>query len=330
MPYTERLQKLIEKRQEKERRRKERERKKAEYKRIQDERKKEWELQEREKSAGVYQIKKRKYKRRKQKRHYTINRDRTDKKREELLERKREAAALREAEKELKGDKKAYHMVIITKNHEKVATMGVTWWKTNAYELFNDLVEENRATVKFPVKVYLNDDNEKVSVKYEILLLQKTEEEQKPFSKRNEEGKFLDSIIVDADDYNILEKMEWYVEETFDVYGYHPTKDRKDFNFILNNLILKDLDAYSSRLVFQYLHRVIIQFNDDIEFVNCKTKSEARRLMGALEKACVSQGKGYVTFVGNVTKSRIAQWVLNEIEEKSGWRREKASSSRIE
>lgn len=248
------------------------------------------------------------------------------------VEERRRTAMRNAAERELKGDKKAFHMVIITRNREKVATMGRSWWQTDAYELFNELIEQNQATVSYPVRVHLakakNGSGKNVAIRtnYEILLLQKTEEEPIPYYERNKQDKFIASVVVDDDTYNIIDKHEWLVEETFFVYGYNPVHDRKTFSFILNDIVLKDLGYGDARLVYQYHHRVIVQHDTDIDLVTCKSPKEAERLLDALQKECT--GKAHVIFLGNVNKSRIAQWVLDKIEEKTGWERSKARENR--
>ena len=57
---------------------------------------------------------------------------------------------------------------------------------------------------------------------------------------RNEQGQFVDNVIVDKEQHVIIAKSEWLIEETFNVYGYHPVKDRKTYDFILNDIRKED------------------------------------------------------------------------------------------
>ena len=74
------------------------------------------------------------------------------------------------------------------------------------------------------------------------MILQRTPEGQQINSFRNKSGKFIPNIIIDDENYTIIAKHEWLVEETFNVYGYHPVKDRKTFDFVLNEMVLKDCE----------------------------------------------------------------------------------------
>ena len=142
--------------------------------------------------------------------------------------------------------------------------------------------------------------------------------EEKVTHLRDETGRFVENVIVDNDDFLILTKDEWLVEETFSVYGYHPNKDRKDFNFILNEMILKDCGIDNVKRVFVFNNRLIIQYDSDFDFVTCKTADECKRLYNTLQKY-VGKNK-YVLFTGELTKE-MSTWMLNEIEEKTGWDR---------
>lgn len=228
-------------------------------------------------------------------------------------------------EHRLIGDIQAYHLIIITKNRKKVKNMGSAWWRSNAMKRYNELIEQNRAEVKFPVKVYeTNEKQQKESkrskkVKYEILVIQKINENEDNVTHfRNEQGMIVDNYISDSKTYKIVAKDEWYVDETFNVYGYHPSSDRKNFDFILNELLLKGVDRYNIKRVFCFNHRVIIQKDDDFDFVTCKTAKEAERLYDTLMEHTGSN-KGII-FSSRLSKD-MASWLLNEMELKTGWSR---------
>ena len=42
------------------------------------------------------------------------------------------------------GDEYAYYSVYITKNNKRVRFVGCSWWKTDAYKIYNDAIEKNR------------------------------------------------------------------------------------------------------------------------------------------------------------------------------------------
>lgn len=253
-----------------------------------------------------------------------------EKRRKNKIRAKNRRAYRKHRQKELRehrliGDIQAYHIIIITKNRKKIKNMGCAWWRSNAMNRYNELIEQNRAEVKFPVRLYeTNEKKQKQSkrsekVKYEILVIQKiTGDEDNVTHFRNEQGMIVENYIGDNKSYKIVAKDEWYVDETFNVYGYHPSTDRKNFDFILNELVLKGLDKYSIKRIFCYKHRVIIQKDDDFDFVTCKTTQEAERLYDTLMEYV---GKNKDIIFSNRLSRDMSSWILNEMEQKTGWSR---------
>lgn len=296
---TSRLEKLLEQRKLKEERLKEKERRKLEKKK--------------EKEMLIKKRHKQKLKKKQNQKYYAKIKE------------------LKATERNEKGDKRAYHMVVIMKNHKKIKRIGASWWMTDAYNIFNEAIKKNRTEIKYPIQI--SESNEKKqkegkrssSTIYEIMILQRTPNNQAVTEFRNNDGKFIINRIIDSNDYTIIAKELWLVEETFNVYGFHPIKDRKNFDFILNNMLLKDINDNDVRRVFVFNNRVIIQYNNDIDIITCKTSSEAIRLHDTLQKNTINIKN--IIYTGRVRSKQIASWVLNKIEEKTGWKR--TSCSRI-
>ena len=231
---------------------------------------------------------------------------------------KKRNAVLEQREKN--GDFRSYHMVVIMKNHKKVKRIGASWWKADAFEKYNEAVKKNMEEVKFPVKfTEVNNEAELTPLKYEIMIVQRNDEEDNETRLRNENGEFVENVIVDNSNYRIIAKHDWYVEDNFNVYGYHPKKDRKDFKFIANEMILKDNCIENIKRIFIYNNKLVIQYNDDFDFVICKTVKEAERLHDALMKYVGKQK--YIFFTGHLNKNLSTEF-LNKLEEKTGWTRE--------
>lgn len=224
------------------------------------------------------------------------------------------------------GDVYAYHLIVIMQNNRRVKRIGAAWWLTSAYEKYNAAIEENRRTVKFPLEIteYTKKRTKEIRYakeqKYEIMLIQKVKEgEDTTAYLRDKNGKFVENIIVDdKNKHVIIAKDDWYVPETFHVYGYHPFKDRKDFDFILNKIVLNNATKEGIRRVFTFNNKLIIQYDLDFDFVVCKTPKEAKRLYDALEKYAGSNE--YVFFTGTLNRQQSSM-MLNKLEEKTGWSR---------
>lgn len=221
------------------------------------------------------------------------------------------------------GDVYGYYMVLLMKNRQRVGKFGKAWWKTSAYKLFNDEIEKNREEVKFPVKICSSGNSGKTwSNEYEIVIVQRLKEEtftEKATFIRDEHGRFIEHAIIDNDRYVIVDKAEWYIEEKFNVYGYHPIKDRKTFQFILDNIVLKDLERDTSRRIFTFKNKLVVQYDSDFDFVICKTPDETERLYDAIQKE--TESNPYLLFTGRLAKD-MYDWFIDEMIEKTGWTRE--------
>lgn len=236
---------------------------------------------------------------------------------------KRRKAEVKRREK--MGDSFGYYRIIIMKNNKKFKSLSYAYWRLNAMEKYHDFIEENRKEVKFPVAIFeTNQKKQKEAkrsqrAKYEIMVLERISDDESNVSHfRDEDGKFVEYSIKDDTSYRIIAREDWYIEETFNVYGYNPYRDRKNFDFILNEMVLKIGEHDNIKRVFHFNHRLIIQNGDDIEIVTCKTAKEAERLHDALQKAC--EGKQNLFFTGKLRRTR-SSWILNEMEKKTGWTR---------
>lgn len=224
------------------------------------------------------------------------------------------------------GDVKKYCMILLVKNKRRVKRMGATWWRTDAQKIYNEILEKNREEVKFPVKIRTKSNGNtiaenKIDTKWELLIVQKNDKEDDNVAQfRNDDGKFIDVQIIDKKEYKIIAKDEWYVEEKFNVYGYHPKKDRKDYTFIVNELFLKTLNNIHDVLRVNVLsNKVIISHSEDFDFVVCKNNEEAERLYDALQKDKLLSKNKNVLFFGDIVGSTQKKLMYNKIAEKTGW-----------
>lgn len=220
------------------------------------------------------------------------------------------------------GDEKAYYCVFITKNHKKIRNIGRSWWKSDAYKIFNDAIERNHQKTFFPKTTETNRKNgahDTIHVKYEILLVKKTKDGEKTVKPlRNEDGKFIDNVITDWENHVIVDKNDWFVEETFGIYGFHPRKDKKTYTFILNNLLLNNEDVGEEmRSVMVYKNKVIIQYLNDFDFITCYDTKQAKQLYDMLQEDITKLKKKYIVFMGETNSEK---WV-EKFENKTGWKR---------
>lgn len=217
------------------------------------------------------------------------------------------------------GDEYAFFNVIITKDRKKIKRIGAAWWKVKAYKIYNEAIEKNRQNIVFPKTNYISREGGGYSKKdylYEILLVKKTKEDETTVNAfRNKEGKLIDTIISDLDNHIILEKTEWFVEETFTVQGYHPLKDKKPYSFLLNKFFVEaEDDIDNMKKVLVYKNKVIIQYFDDFDFITCRDNDQAITLYEKFQRDVEKLNKKYVFFMGMSTSPK---W-LDKMEEKTG------------
>ena len=220
------------------------------------------------------------------------------------------------------GDEFGYFSIYITKNKKRVKFLGCSWWKTDAYKIYNGAIEKNKSNTIFP-KTYSTDrrkgSHTKKDLYYEIILVKKVQDGEKTANSfRNKDGKFIESIITDWENHKIIDKHDWFLEETFAIYGYHPKKDRKTYSFIMNKFLVEQEDcADEMKKIMVFKNRVIIQYTDDFDFITCFDNKQARKLYDMLQKDAIRLKMKYVAFMGQ-TKS--TKWI-DKIEEKTGWNR---------
>lgn len=225
------------------------------------------------------------------------------------------------------GDVRGFYMILLMKNNHKIKNIGRAWWLSSAMDIYNNAVKENHETVKFPVDIFETGEGKQKQMrsqkaKYEIIVVSKIydDEESNVSHFRDENGKFVEYSIKDAD-YKIIARDDWYIEETFNVYGYHPFKDRKNFDFILNEIVLKKGEYDDIKQIIILNNRLIVYTDSDMDIVTCKTSKEAERLHDVLQKTC--EGMDNLVFMGKLRKrSPRGAWILDEMEKKTGWDRQ--------
>lgn len=228
------------------------------------------------------------------------------------------------------GDEYAYYSVYITKNRKRIRFLGGRWWKTDAYKIFTNAIEGNRKKVKFPqteITEKLSGKKAKtVPVKYEILLVKKTkDEDETTASFKNEMGKYVDNIVTDWENHIIVDKADWFVETKFGIYGHHPQKDKKTYDFILNDMLLGNEDVGDEmRRIMVYKNKLIIQYLDDFDFVTCYNENQCAELYDKLQTDITKLKKKYIVFMGKIVPELISTWI-DRFEGKTGWNRYKLS-----
>lgn len=220
------------------------------------------------------------------------------------------------------GDVYGFYRIVLTKNHKQIDEFSFSWWMLNAYKKFNKYIEENHEGVICEKRISQSNKQDAEPVKYELLLLKKInpKEDDGVRELRDENGMFVENVIKNRVSYAIIAKSDWYIPETYNVYGYNPVSDRKTGRWIFDNIINVNCSKDNLKNVFMCDNKLIIQYDADFDFVLCKNKAECLRLYNGLENAMGKKNK-FVIFSNYLVDAR-KPWLYNELEKKTGWDRD--------
>lgn len=226
--------------------------------------------------------------------------------------------------RKLMGDEKGTFSIYLMKNGKRVKFFGRKRFKNAAVELYHDLLNKNNENVTFKQTVVKNY-GKFVEHKYELVLVKKLspEESNNVTLLRNNDGKFIENYLVDAPTHKILDKNEWLIEETFNVYGFDPQKERKTFDYIYNNIILKPQTKYSR--IFIYNNKLFHYYDDDFDMIRCKDTKQAIELYDKIDSMVDKKKYPSIFFMGKLSGTSV-EWILEKMQIKTGWTRNKCKA----
>ena len=155
-----------------------------------------------------------------------------------------------------RNKKKIYSIILI--NHGKqLHTIYSDTTEEKIYRKFEKLLKENKK-VMFPIK-YNNHEHVMIESEYELVIIKCRDENESLTNKvRTDSGEFIDYTTTD-DDWIVIDRAAYNIEETFWVYGYHPRIQRKDFKWIFDNFISADAkNKYMFKTVQIYKNKLYI------------------------------------------------------------------------
>ena len=168
----------------------------------------------------------------------------------------------REKVKKRNRVRKVYHppikhyKVVLCRNYRQAGYFGKYYTINEAYDEANRVIEEKKF-VDIPQLLTHHDSvNEAIN---EILILQKNDKGNLENAiLRNEFGKLVQQTS-NIDSWVIIDKFRFYEEQTFWVWGYDKSKDRKTAAWIYENLMMADLEGdYDIRQIYQYKNKIVM------------------------------------------------------------------------
>ena len=214
------------------------------------------------------------------------------------------------------------YSIILANQGKQLKFIGNAKTEKEIYRKFNRLLKENES-VQFPVR-YNNHEHVMIPSDYEIIIIKVKEFGDKDTnSVRDDFGKFVEYKTTD-EDWVVVDRAPYKMEETFWVYGYHPRLQRKDYQWILDNFIIKDgKDKTVFKTVQIYNSKLIIDYNGKLEMVMCKNKDDSTRLYNMIEEFSRKNKFKSTLFMGDLGTSKHKSEWIDRIMEETGWNRTK-------
>ena len=205
------------------------------------------------------------------------------------------------------------YRVILLANGEYKKTLYRCRTKESVFLKYHSLKEENK-NVMFPKK-FLNGNSIK-SVNYEIGITKINEEGDNFRTLRDNLGKLYTEPKLG--DWTILITSEYFIEETFWIYGFDKKINRPTIKDIVKKIMI---GAHSKKKVKQIIvvhNKLIIYDEEQFDMVICKNLLEAQRLHHTLAKIVKKQKIKSLLFMGTCSKAMIGRY-YDLIHEKTGW-----------
>lgn len=256
-------------------------------------------------------IKERKKERNKQKRKKKNNRK--TKKRYNKLREKEVIKKIKE------GDEYKQHIIYLVLNGKKIKMLGKSWWKLDAYQKFENIINDNNKNIKFKEQYKYRKTKEglkKIDLKYELILIQKQDTMNNTNLVKNEIGKYVLTEVADSTNYIILKKELWFKEKDFIVHGFDSRNDKKTYNFIYDTFIKNEDNINNIKRVIRLRNKIIIDKTSDFNFVTCEDINEAIILYNTLYNDSLNDKLNYVFFMGSKNYNKT-HW-YNKLEIKTG------------
>ena len=223
-------------------------------------------------------------------------------------------------------NKKRIYSIILINHGKQLQTIYSDTTEEKIYKKFKKLLEENKK-VMFPIR-YNNHKHVMIESEYELVIIKCRDEFESMVNKvRTNTGEFADYTTTD-EDWIVIDRAPYDIEETFWVYGYHPKIQRKDFKWIFNTFITKDAkNRYMFKTVHIYKNKLLIDCNGKLEMVICKNKQDGIRLYNKVESESIKKKYKYIAFMGDVSKSKYNKQWIDRIQQMTNWTREKVMRS---
>jgi hypothetical protein len=213
--------------------------------------------------------------------------------------------------------KKIVYRTILLRNGEYLKTMHRCLTRETAFKRFHQFKFENK--VIFPKK-FINDKEIK-PVEYKICVIKDVESDDDFRTIRDNMGKTSVEEPMGGI-WTILDEKPYNIEETFWIYGYNPSTDRKSIKDVIKLVGKNSYSDKKSKQVVVVYNKLLIHNEEQFDMIICKCKEDAQRLHHTLARAAKRNKMKSILFMGTAKESTMSQY-YDIIEENTDWPRTK-------
>lgn len=225
-----------------------------------------------------------------------------------------------------KRPKKNIYQIILCNNGKRIKTLYSVQSERLVNEKFNQYIKEAN-NVKFPIR-YVNI-GKLIEAHYELYIIKRNDDDPKFTKLRNENGKNID-FSTDDENWVIYDRENYEKEETFWVYGFHPIHQRKDFVWIMDNLINNGKnDKYNIKQVFVFQNKLLVSTTFGLNIVFCKNVSDCIRLYNDLERECKTNKIKFIIFSGDAYHSTLRKTWYKKMMDLTGFPKRKLNRNSL-
>lgn len=219
-------------------------------------------------------------------------------------------------------NKKYIYVIILTNHGKQLKTICNAETDEKIHKKLDKLLKENKK-VAFPIQ-FNNHKHVMVEAQYELVIIKCKQDGDDDVNKvKNEYGEYVDYETND-EDWIVVDRANYNIEETFWVYGYHPKLQRKTFEWVFENMISKDgKDKYAFKTIQVFHNKILIESNGKLDMVICKNKQDSIRFYNLVETWCKKKKLKYIMFMGDIGKSSHKSEWIEKIKNLTHWNSKK-------
>lgn len=212
------------------------------------------------------------------------------------------------------------YKIIQYRNGKHTATIGAFNSLYDTYKKLNELLKESDNVI-FKANIDARELSMQEAVDEYAIITNIPPENNTTNGFRNDFGKIIHTEL-NSKHWFLLDKVRFNQEETFWVWGYDKWKDRKNFLWIYNNLLMSGIETkYDFKRVMTFRNKVIFKNdNGHIDLIFCKHTSDAIKFYNKLQEFAKLDKLKQILFFGDHSKLSPTRKALeDDIFALTGW-----------